>query len=152
MNELRAKIIENAERVMQLPDIINEKMEQNNHTEEIRGLEDRQKEIMLDFETKAGFETDDDGKKIYTNQKMREMRARELAATDEEYNTVTKRLKELRDVKAMLSQEIAQLQNEFSARKSVLSAQKTMLYYDAVELYSRHTKQKVEVALCQMNS
>lgn len=140
-----------SQRLLMLPGLIREKQEQNNHKEEIVGLQNTLKDRLLDFTEEAGMELDDAGKKKYTNKEQREARARELIDGDELYKKTATRLKELQDTNARLSVEIDQLRNEFAAYKAVLFALTERLHYESVCKAAANRNSKVEIALCHTN-
>ena len=124
---------EHIDRIMMLPDLINEKSKQSDQKEEIAGMQAQRKEILATLEYEASLELfepekeGERGKNKYTNKDQRAKRAAELAVKDDLYIQAGKRLNELVSMKTMLAAEISQFNNEFSARKAALKALRSML-------------------------
>lgn len=122
---------EHIDRIMMLPDLINEKSKQSDQKEDIAGQQATRREILNTLEFEAGLVRDKETKKkLYTNKDQRAKWAAEEAQKDELYIKAGKRMNELIGMKTMLAAEINQFTNEFSARKAALKALCSMLDRD----------------------
>lgn len=88
IEEIRVK----CDRLNELTAVRRKHDEENDYATKIGDLQEQIKNILWGFEAEAGLEVDDDNKKIYTNEKLRQGRAKELAAESAEYVEANKEL------------------------------------------------------------
>jgi len=110
------------ERILELPGLIAEASNDCNHKDEIETLKESLKDEIIDLKTEAGMETDEKGKKLYTNDEQRTRRANVIAKDDNNYQIVMADLRKIEAAKLNAEINREQLRNELSALKAVIFA------------------------------
>ena len=101
--------------------------------EEIECLTQKIKGHELNYEAEAGLEVDDAGKKLYTNEKTRKKRARELMDSVPSVVADEQRLKDLRIQVVNDEMKLTGLRDRFSALKVTIKALTEQLHAETVE-------------------
>lgn len=130
------------EKIQRLLDIIEELRtlyRTPDHRMEITSYEDELKEMMMLEERKAGLETDKDGKKLYTNDAQRKMRAGQTIKELPNYQETIDNLNAAKDIQYDYDAQKKMLDSEIGIIKAILPALTAIYERETLELKLKET-------------
>lgn len=149
MENLKSEIKERLLRLYTLPGLIAGQVEETNHQQEIKDLENDLKDMMIGLSQEAAMKVDPEtGKNLFTNQATRDAEARRMAKINTVYKEYQKQVTGLKDTQFRATTKLEELRNEFSMQKVQINMLRELLKTENIKL-AAETK-TVKVRICHV--